>query len=297
MKLGPGIYDDVSHEEYHRDPAVTPSLSASVAKILCEHSPKHAWQAHPRLGGGHTEDDDTDATDRGTIVHKLLLGRGPDVVEVEANDWRTKAAKEARDAARAAGKVPVIAARMGAMRAAATALESRLLHSMVSFREGRSEVTAIWQSMGVLCRCRIDYLLVGDGAVLITDLKTAESANPIGVGAKMVNYGADIQAAAYVEAVETLMPELAGRVRIRFAYVECRAPFEASVSEPSGEMLELGRRKWRAAKSAWQRCIESGEWPGYPTDVQRAEPPTWALANEMDRQTERMENSNDSAPF
>lgn len=296
MQLGPGLYDDVSHEAYHADPCKVPSLSASMAGILISSSPRHAWQAHPRLGG-RVDEEDTDATDRGTVVHKLLLGRGPDVVEVEANDWRSKVAKEARDAARAAGRVPVLVGRMTSYRTAADALRSRLLLSGVEFEGGRPEVTVVWESDGVLCRARMDYLTIAEGAALIDDLKTADSANPAGVGAKMVSYGGDIQAAAYIEAIETLMPECAGRVRIRFAYGECRPPYEASVNVPDGVMLELGRRKWKRAKELWRACSERDEWPGYSTEIQRATPPPWALSEDMQRQEREMGNNNADVAF
>lgn len=297
MNLGPGIYCDIPHATYLADPCKIPTLSASVAQVLNDESPKHAWQAHPRLGGKADEEDDTEAKDRGTIVHKLLLGRGPDVVPVEANDWRTKIAKEARDAARAAGQVPVLARKLASYRSAAQALEIRLLQSMVAFQGGKPEVTVVWESDGVLCRARMDYLRISDTDCIIDDVKTCESANPCAVGAKMVSFGADIQAAAYVEAMETLRPELAGRITIRFDYVECRAPHEVSVNVPSGAMLELGRHKWRQAKETWRRCNERQEWPGYPSGVHRAEPPPWALSEDMERQMKAMENSNDSVSF
>ena len=43
-----GIYNILA-EQYHADPCVTASLSSSIAKILIEQSPMHAWMAHPRL--------------------------------------------------------------------------------------------------------------------------------------------------------------------------------------------------------------------------------------------------------
>jgi hypothetical protein len=56
-------------------------------------SPLHAWHAHPRLNPDYRHDDDT-KFDVGNIAHKLMLGRGKDIVVLDFDDWRTKAAKE-----------------------------------------------------------------------------------------------------------------------------------------------------------------------------------------------------------
>jgi hypothetical protein len=299
MGLKQGIYYDVSHEDYHKDPSEVPSLSASLAGILVDETHRHAWQAHPRLGGGadREDSDDTEASDRGTILHRLLLGRGADIVEVDAKDWRTNVAKDAKKEARAAGKVPVLASKMARHRAAASALEVELLKCGVTFQGGKPEATLIWESDGVTCRCRIDYLHISDTFALITDLKTSESANPAGAGAKIYSNGNDISVAAYVEAVETLFPRLAGRTNMRFAYGEPKRPYCASVVEPDGVMLELGRRRWARAKKKWREGMESGEWPGYTTEVVRVGPPEWALSQDMERGMSALGNDNKTAGF
>ena len=48
--LDAGIHD-IPPREYHADPCPAPSLSRSIAKLLVERSPAHAYAAHPRLGG------------------------------------------------------------------------------------------------------------------------------------------------------------------------------------------------------------------------------------------------------
>jgi hypothetical protein len=93
---------DCSKEQYHADPTEVPSLSYSVAKILLTESPMHAYYYHPRLGG-HVREQ-TKAMGKGQVIHKLLLGIGADIVVVRADNFRTKAAQELRDAAIAAGK-------------------------------------------------------------------------------------------------------------------------------------------------------------------------------------------------
>src|SRR4051812_46738879 len=94
----PGIYLDVAANDYHADPCPAPSLTQSVAKILLAKSPLHAWHAHPRLNPDYQHNDDT-KFDVGNIAHKMLLGRGKQIEVLEFDDWRTKAAKEAREKA------------------------------------------------------------------------------------------------------------------------------------------------------------------------------------------------------
>jgi len=66
--------------------------------------PLHARYAHPKLGGGVRES--TDAQNRGSIIHKLLLGKGSEIAIINHDDYRKTEAREARDAALNAGQIP-----------------------------------------------------------------------------------------------------------------------------------------------------------------------------------------------
>ena len=109
--LKPGFYIDINERDYHADPCPLPSLSASGAKTLLFRSPKaFAWK-HPRLRPAHlppVEETWSDQAVFGTVVHKLVLGRGKDVVEVDAKDWKTNAAKIERADITAVGKVAIL---------------------------------------------------------------------------------------------------------------------------------------------------------------------------------------------
>jgi hypothetical protein len=298
--LDPGIYLDITHDRYHADPATRPSLSSSIAQILAEKNAFKAWHAHPRLGAPAPRAG-TRATNGGSILHNLVLGIGQEIEVVDSDAFRTKDAKAKRDAAIAAGKVPIVAAKFEALQAMAELLRARMAAKGVDLA-GKREVTAIWERDGVLCRCRFDHL--AEDALIIDDLKFTTDASPEAFTAKMIEYGYDIQWAAYVEAIETLIPEVAGRVRMRFVAVECNEDDpanEVSVIEPDGTMRELGARRWRRAKATWQRSLAAGLeekfWPGYSAGVVKVGAPAWALSREMERQQNRMENDNATAPF
>ena len=105
MMTEPGVYA-IAAEEYHQDPCPAPSLSASIANILLTQSPQHAWCAHPKLNP-HYQREERETLDLGTAAHAYLLQGSTDFEVIAAPDWRTTAAKKAREAARATGKVPI----------------------------------------------------------------------------------------------------------------------------------------------------------------------------------------------
>src|SRR5689334_5544259 len=105
----PGIYR-IPLNEYIADPAPEPSLNAGTAHRILEESPRHAWEQHPRLNPNYSNEQSS-RLDLGTIAHALLLEHDDSrVVVIDADDWRTKTAKEERDVARALGKLPILKA-------------------------------------------------------------------------------------------------------------------------------------------------------------------------------------------
>lgn len=268
--------------QYHADPCEVPSLSASIAHVILAQSPLHAWHRHPRLGGGDAVQ--SPAMTAGTLAHALLLGADDRIVVVDADDWRTKAARERRDELVAAGKVPVLA-RDHAEVALAVDVWRLRLHEAGVVLSGQSEVAVEWAADGVLCRGMMDHLITHyrPGAGAIYDLKTTTaSCHPEACARRAVDHGLDLQAAAYLEAVEALHPEAAGRVHYAWLWVELEPPHAVTVATPSGAMLALGRAKWRRAREVWQRCLSSSRWPGYTDGAQAVlEPPQWAIAAEI----------------
>src|SRR5260221_9713412 len=82
--------------------AAAHALSASGAKLLLPPScpAKFRWaQDHPVF---------RDVFDLGSAAHKMILGAGPKIEVVDADSWRTNAAKEAREYARMGGHIPLL---------------------------------------------------------------------------------------------------------------------------------------------------------------------------------------------
>jgi len=279
--LGIGLHYGLSEDAYHRDPCIVPSLSASTCKTIVTRSAEHAHYFHPRLGGNVSAPKDI--FDRGHLVHALLLGRGADFAVIEANDYKTKAAQEAKRQAHAEGKIPVLPHKaLEAMRIVKQ-MRPRLEDLGVVIR-GRTEVVAIWEEPSaegvVLCRAMIDNLDLEGG--FINDLKTTDgSAHPNECAKRMADMGTDIQAHANVSGLGILKPETLGRLKFRALYLEMEPPYCVTPVEPDGEMEQLGQMRWERGKAIWQRCIKSNNWPAYVTGVVRVSPPPWAMAREL----------------
>lgn len=276
--LEPGIHN-VPADTYHADPASTPSLSASIAHKLITYSPRHAWTDHPRLNP-HYERKTDDKFDLGTVVHALLLEGEDKAHVVHATSWRTNDAKEARDQARAAGLIPMLAdqrdevARM--LRAVRPKVDTMLEH-------GRREVTLVWDEDGVTCRSRLDYL--ADDHALILDLKTTgKSANPelwspFGIGA-------DLQAAFYIRGVRALT---GADAEYRWVIIETQPPYEVSVCAPTPATLALADAKVTYAIDKWRDCCTRNEWPGYREGVAYIDPKPWMEAAWLEREARESE--------
>ena len=278
-----GIHLNVPTDVYFKDPCRAPSLTQSVAKILLERSPLHAWHAHPRLNPDWKPDDPT-KFDVGNVAHKLMIGRGKEIVVLDKfDDWRTNAAKDARAEAQAAGKLAVLgkafakADRM--VRAAREQLDGRGLNGL--FHAGDGEAVMAWEDRGMWLRQMVDWLTPDRDT--FADYKTTDmSAAPFGLGRMMVNAGWPIQAAMG----EWGLNKLVGFKRRRFLFVvqETEHPYCLSVVEMSEAAMTMGRKQLNAAFSVWMRCVSSDRWPGYPTEIVVPEYPGYAESSWLDRE-------------
>lgn len=275
----------ITEEAYHADPCPSPSLSASCAKTVIGKTLLHAWRDHPQ-SPYKTKDRSSNRSDRGSAAHAVLFG-GRSIVQIEADTWQTKAAKEARDNAREAGHIPLLAREYPYIEEMVEIAGPRFdaLHG----GEPLCEVTAIWRAAsGGWRRGRMDSL--SPDRRRIVDYKTTEAAvDALTCEKRLFSEGYHIQAAAYVEAVETLHPELMGRVEFVFQWQEQKPPFALSppivVSEAA---MELGRQQWERAGMMWDRAVKANHFPGYTDQPHTACPPPW----ELTRWEERMNNDN-----
>jgi hypothetical protein len=260
---------NISADEYH----ALPHFSSSVAKELIARSPLHAKAA---VGKKPTK-----LMDRGTVIHRLVLGKGKDYVLVNYGDWRSKAAQIERDNARAQGLVPVLGCDFEEFALAAESIRVQLADRGIVL-DGESELAIEWEEQTehgpVMCKGMLDHCWPEDG--LILDLKITEDASPSSVERTSENLGYAIQRAAYTRALEALHPGLAGRVGFAFAFCEPEPPYAINLAEPDGAFQHIGQQRWMRAVRTWAKCIKDNHWPGYGTAVNPLTTPSWALARE-----------------
>lgn len=262
-------------ERYHADDfGDTPSLSASIAKLLVTASPAHAFAAHPKLNPDYVREE-KDRFDLGTCAHSLILEGVERVHIVHAENWTTKAAKSERDQARQAGQVPLLAKDWDRVRAMVAAADRQINGYTLDprpFTGGKPEVPLTWEMNGVKCRALIDWL--HDGGIAVSDYKsTAASAHPLAWPKTALGMSADVQIAMHSAGVEACFG-----VAPVWMYVvqETYPPYALSVITPDAAWLAVGRDKLEHALRIWRRCLETGDWPGYPPELARVEYPGWA---------------------
>lgn len=283
----PGIYTDFPTDAYFRDPMPEPSLTQSVAKIMLEQSPLHAWYAHPRLNPDYRHDDDT-KFDVGNIAHKMMIGRGKDLIVLPFDDWRKDAAKVAREEAAKQGKLAVLGKKSALadrmVKAAREQLELRGYDDL--FRKGDGEVVLAWHEDGpqpIWCRQMVDWL-TPDRRTFVDLKTTGESAAPHLLGRKMAADGWHIQAAMAERGLNVLHPQSAGRRRYLFVVQEDYAPHQLNIVELSETALTMGRKQLDAAAKLWRACHAANLWPGYQLDNVVPEFPGWAEQQWLDRE-------------
>lgn len=292
----------MSSVAYHADPCPLPSFTQSIAKILLEFSPRHAWHAHPRLNPNYEEDADK-KFDVGNVAHRLWLGAGKDYKIFDYDDWNAsgggKGAKTAlhlaRDAAREQGKVPILRHQFERAAEMVEAGKSQIRNNTPLRGEfDHSELVLAWEEDGIWLRTMID--LVGGNFTQIDDFKTTDhSVAPHAIGRLMANAGWDVQAAMFERGLNHLDPENAGKRTYRFIAQEAFEPYCLTVQTMPESALFIGRKKLDYALDLWRHCLTTGIWPGYEPCMVSEPLPGWAeeawLKREIVDEDRRRENT------
>lgn len=271
--IEPGIYPDIPDTEYH---AAKDILSSSGARRLITSTPRKFYEEMTTVRPYNP------AFEIGHAAHTLVLTVGDPFEVVDADSWRTKDAKAARDAALQAGNTPLLAKEYAQVRAMADAiLDHPVAGELFTRNDTTSEQSLYWkdEQTGVACRARPD-LAVNDWS-LIVDYKTTVSADPREFAKSIAKYGYHQQQAWYCEAVETLTG-----IRPEFVFVcqEKTPPYEVSLIQLDADAVRIGGRLNEDARSIYAACMDSGVWPSYPTSVQVVGLPAWAL-RQADQET------------
>jgi hypothetical protein len=290
----PGLYTTLSEEEYHADPVPGGSLSSSGARALLDvYADKYGGCPAKYAYWRHRKRPPKAEFDFGSAAHKLVLGVGPELVEIDAMDRRKPATRQAEEEARAAGQIPLLPHEMALVQDMAAAIHANS-DAMNLFKEdtGTPEVSIFWQAKAyasgrwtrgtgpVQCRARLDWLShqkLPDGRLLIPDYKTARLAEGEAFGKAVEKHGYHQQAAWYIDAVcgIGMAPD---PIECAFVFVvqEKDPPFVVNVIELGPETLMWGRQLNEEALRRYRHCTTTGQWPGYTTGIAMVDIPKYA---------------------
>lgn len=264
----------ITNEYYREDrggPVRGPSLRQSLVSDLLDGSPAAARRSY--LSG--IRGDGPARLEYGSAVHSLVLG-GPRVVRMpeEYADWRSKAAQQSRAAARAEGYIPLLPHEHDAAVGDATRVTELLRRLLGSGAHRSTEVPLLWRRDGdPWCRARLD--MVVPAMRMVVDLKTTSHTRHEWARGLPARYGYHVQAAAYTDAAAAWWGCEPEDVTYCLVIVPPE-PEPAWVARLSGTYLDLGRKRWQAAKRLWSRCASTGSWPEAPESVE-LEAPAWLI--------------------
>jgi hypothetical protein len=259
-----GVIADMPEDEYHAHPALSSSgarrLLAPSCPALFRHEQLHGQQQH-------------DCFDFGSAAHHMVLGTGREIYVVDAADWRTGAAKKEREAARAAGMIPLLTHEYDQAQAMADALRQ---HPMAAelLNDGDVEQSLFWTDAetGVACRARPDVMAIGR----LVDYKTTADPSPAAVAKSVATYGYHQQADWYLTgaiALDLIEPD----ADFYFIFQGKTPPHLVTVIDLDDTALTVGRERNVQSRRIFRDCTAADSWPAWSTDIETVSLPAWAL--------------------
>jgi hypothetical protein len=273
----PGVYD-IPEDVYHADCVKGGSLSYSGAKkLLAEGGPElYAYEReHPP--------EPTQEMELGTAAHKLVLGVGAKLVEIEADNWRGKKANDDADNARAEGKLPLLTKELAVVKAMAARLREHKRAVQLLSQPGRAEQSAFWTdpAYGTWWRCRFDWMPEPDPRYrpVVSDYKTTAKggAAPAKFSKACADFRYYLQAHVYTAGYTAMFGD---RISIPPGYAliaqERTPPYRVAVYELHPSALRKGREDALRAMEIYRDCTEAGMWPGYSPEIEVLDLPYWS---------------------
>lgn len=269
--------------DYHADPLRkhgSASISGTSTRLLLP-----PWTpAHYRHKMLTPPAPKTAAMILGTAVHAVALGTA-DLDVYDGRSWESTDAKVfLAEHDPDAGFAPVLAKDEAAVHQMARNLREHPVGRLILDAEGETEAAMFAQhpETGIWLRGKADKLArLARGRAIICDVKTtgtATGAHPAEFERTVGKYGYDTQGAHYA-----LLAYLLGVVRKTTAVsvvqliVETTPPYLVSACEVRRPYMDLAREANEAAYGVFARCLESGDWPGYPPVIHQIGLTPWDL--------------------
>lgn len=271
------VFIDIPASEYHADKEIVGH--SALVQIL--RSPEHF--KHYTTPGAFKE---TPTLRFGTALHCAVLEPerfAQDFIEIPKIDRRTKEGKAKAEAYElaAVGKELIEVDDMQAVKAILQKISTHTKATALRLKSV-TEKSYFWtdEDTGIMCRIRCDMVAVDENGkiVAIIDLKTTADASMEAFRRSIDDYGYDLQAAFYVDAVAVAI----GReVPFYLLAVESSAPYGIALYRVGQETIEIGRRKYRMALQLLEWCRQNNSWPGYQPqpfcEEEVIELPEWSI--------------------
>jgi exodeoxyribonuclease VIII len=274
--MQPGIYTNLSSDQYH----AAPGISNSGLSIIAERTPAHykASLDSPRMA--------TPAMIAGSRLHSAVLE--PELFTqtygvMPKCDLRTTAGKEAK------AKWELDNPNRTAISAddySQSMFIADILHANAAVREllrgGHNErsVFAKDPETGVLVKCRPDADAIITGRRVLADLKTTERASPEDFMWSAYRYGYFRQAPLYTDVCNWEGSEQQVE-SFFFIAVEKEPPYAYIIYEAAPRFLQRGRDAYRTALNTYAECVAADNWPAYDTTTHTLDLPE-AIHKRMD---------------
>lgn len=276
-----GIHPGVPEAVYHADCAKDrPSASSGALRTALDHSPEHAWFAHPLLNPAYEPKATTTAMDDGTILHSMILGTEPQFRVLNVKEYRSDYDKAQRDRTIADGLIPIKRARYDELLTVGMSLRNRLQQIPdvwnaieATAESGWNEATMIFRTEDVLCRTRVDVLPPARFKAIYDFKFTGMSTEPGDFGKRIVSKHA-VQSDLYSRGVQALRGDFP---EMRFISCETDPPYGITIHALDPMAAEMAHDRVSRGLLIWRRCMETHRWPGYPKPVHYQSLTPWAL--------------------
>lgn len=270
-----------TYDQYLKDDigADVPTLNSSVARVIEQKSAAHGFVKHPKLNPELPDakpKNPAKCLDRGSSAHTLLLNAGKEIRIVDADDWRTKKAREDRDALRMAGFIPLLQKEKDALDRGIPIIQEKIRNAGIRLDQTKNELMIHFESDGVQCRRALDAW--DESNRIIYDLKSITCAHPDFCEKRANDLDYDIEFAASMDAIYKLYNEdeaILGRVKFIFIFIELEPPYAVTPLPVGGAFAAAGYQRWSNAKAKWRQALLTGEWPGYDYHMREIGVPAW----------------------
>lgn len=255
-----------------------PGISQSMLKEFSK-SPRHYFCKYIEKS---IEQKESESMRIGTLVHAMLLQPDKQHMfpvfdgEKRTNEQKAKYAEMQNEACKNGGFVvrrdeyDVACAMVESVKSTST---WGIIESHLQLTEAPLEWTC--EHTDLLCKGRIDGLVGKEDKQLVVEIKTTADASFEGFSKSIFNFGYDLQAAHYMQAVATHIGKSPDS--FLFVLVENKAPYLTAFYELGAETIYSANAARIALMKRFKECRDKNEWPGYSEEIKEINIPFYAM--------------------